>query len=273
MKVQLEKFEARIREVIEIRLLSMWPRQKIEPATIQQIASTLYTIITENPSTDTAPNIFTLIIPPEETARWRDIRLLETMKETILTVSREANLKFSAPPTLSVATDTSLTPGEVRVVASYKMDNLEPTNVMVNNIPPEINDNSIPENAFLIIDGRKVFPLTGSIINIGRRLENQLPIDDPRVSRTHAQLRSIKGRYLIFDLDSTGGTFINGKRINQTILYPGDVISLAGVNLVFGQDNPLPRPDLKDTNPLSPDPLNRKTVIFKSPSDFLKPKK
>lgn len=273
MKVQLEKLEARIRELIEIRLIGMLPGKKIEQAAIQQIASALYTIISETPSTDTAPNIFTLIIPPEETARWQDSRLLETLKATLLTIGREAKLKFSAPLTLSVAADTSLTPGEVRVVASYKIDDLEPTNAMVNNNPSEIEDNSIPENAFLIIDGRKVFPLTGSIINIGRRLENQLTIDDPRVSRTHAQLRSIKGRYLIFDLDSTGGTFINGKRINQTILYPGDVISLAGVNLVFGQDNPLPRPDLKDTNPLIPDPLNRKTVIFKSPSDFLKPKK
>jgi hypothetical protein len=273
MKVQLEKLEARIRELIEIRMLGLLPGQKIEQATIQQIASALYTNIEENPSTDTAPNIFTLIIPPEETSRWQDTRLLETLKETLLTIGRETNLKYSAPPTISVATDTSLTPGEVRVVASYKINNLGPTNAIINDNPPEVEDKSIPENAFLIVDGRKVFPLKDSIINIGRRLENQLTIDDPRVSRTHAQLRSIKGRYLIFDLDSTGGTFINGKRINQTILYPGDVISLAGVNLVFGQDNPLPRPDLKDTNPLSPDPLNRKTVIFKSPSDFLKPKK
>jgi pSer/pThr/pTyr-binding forkhead associated (FHA) protein len=33
-----------------------------------------------------------------------------------------------------------------------------------------------------------------------------------------------------------GGTFVNDKRIHQSILFPGDVISLAGVSLVFGQD-------------------------------------
>ena len=113
---------------------------------------------------------------------------------------------------------------------------------------------NIPENAFLIVEGVKVHPLTESVVNIGRRLENQLVIDDPRVSRNHAQLRAIKGRFVLFDLNSTGGTFVNGQRTSQTVLYPGDVISLAGVALIFGQDNPPPRPDMANTSPLNPDP-------------------
>jgi pSer/pThr/pTyr-binding forkhead associated (FHA) protein len=74
------------------------------------------------------------------------------------------------------------------------------------------------------------------VINIGRRPDNQLVINDSRVSRIHAQLRAINGLYIIFDLDTTGGTFVNGQKINQCTLYPGDVISLAGVPLIFGQD-------------------------------------
>ncbi|MBK6645463.1 MAG: FHA domain-containing protein [Anaerolineales bacterium] len=53
---------------------------------------------------------------------------------------------------------------------------------------------------------------------------------------------AIKGRFVVFDLNSTGGTFVNGQRTSQSVLYPGDVISLAGVALIFGQDNPPPRP-------------------------------
>ncbi|MCI0476689.1 MAG: FHA domain-containing protein, partial [Anaerolineales bacterium] len=121
----------------------------------------------------------------------------------------------------------------------------------------------IPSNAFLIVEGVKVFPLTLAVINIGRRLDNQLVIDDPRVSRNHSQLRAIKGRYVLFDLNSTGGTFVNGQRINQSVLYPGDVISLAGVALIFGQDNPPPRPDLKETAPLQSAASNRPTALFK----------
>ncbi len=109
---------------------------------------------------------------------------------------------------------------------------------------------TIPEDAFVIIDGTRVIPLNQAIVNIGRRIENTLVVDDPRVSRTHAQLRAINSRYIIFDLNSTGGTFVNGKRVNQSILYPGDVISLAGAELIYGQKNPPPRPDLKETLPL-----------------------
>ncbi len=108
----------------------------------------------------------------------------------------------------------------------------------------------IPEDAFVIVDGIKVIPLNQPLIRIGRRLENNLVLDDPRVSRTHAELRAINGRYVLFDLNSTGGTFVNGLKITQSVVYPGDVISLAGVNLVYGQKNPPPRPDLKETSPL-----------------------
>jgi pSer/pThr/pTyr-binding forkhead associated (FHA) protein len=94
----------------------------------------------------------------------------------------------------------------------------------------------LPQNAFLIVDGMQIFPLSQGVINIGRRQDNQLIIDDTRISRVHAQLRAIKGRYVIFDLESSGGTFVNGERIRRSTLYPGDVISLSGVPLVFGQD-------------------------------------
>lgn len=120
--------------------------------------------------------------------------------------------------------------------------------------PPEeadvVDPVRIPEDAFVIVDGVKVIPLTTPLVRIGRRLENNLVLDDPRVSRTHAELRAINGRYVLFDLNSTGGTFVNGLRITQSVVYPGDVISLAGVNLVYGQKNPPPRIDLKETSPL-----------------------
>ena len=106
---------------------------------------------------------------------------------------------------------------------------------------------NIPPNAFFIVDGIKFYPLVKAVINIGRRLENDLVIDDPRVSRNHAQLRAIEGNYVLFDLSSTGGTFVNGSPVNETILYPNDTISLGGVKLTFQQDNPPPRKDLIDT--------------------------
>lgn len=59
-----------------------------------------------------------------------------------------------------------------------------------------------------------------------------------RVSRTHAQLRAVHGHYVLFDLNSTGGTYVNGQRISQHALKAGDVISLSGVPLIYGEDTP-----------------------------------
>jgi pSer/pThr/pTyr-binding forkhead associated (FHA) protein len=132
------------------------------------------------------------------------------------------------------------------------MENVDNTEDVPEDLQPKPDDDvaTVPEDAFVIVDGIRVIPLTQPIVNIGRRVENTLVIDDPRVSRTHAQLRAINGRYIIFDLNSTGGTFINGERVTQSILYPGDVISLAGADLIYGQKNPPPRQDLKETSPL-----------------------
>ena len=143
--------------------------------------------------------------------------------------------------------------------------NLPKTNVPENPETPEAGDD-IPKNAFLIIEGLKVYPLREAIINIGRRLENHVIIDDPRISRNHAQLRAIKGHFVLFDLNSTGGTFVNGQRTSQTVLYPEDVISLAGVALVFGQD--IQRTDRVETSPLGePGSGERTTTMEKSTID------
>lgn len=114
------------------------------------------------------------------------------------------------------------------------------------------NPNGIPEEAFLVLEGSKVIPLLQAIINIGRRIENDLVIEDTRVSRYHAQLRATAGRYEIFDLSSSGGTYINGARISQSVIYPGDIISLAGFEMAYRQHDAPPRTDLWETSKLQP---------------------
>jgi pSer/pThr/pTyr-binding forkhead associated (FHA) protein len=94
--------------------------------------------------------------------------------------------------------------------------------------------------SFLVVEGKRVITIDKPVINIGRKSDNHIVIDDEHVSRYHAQIRRIKGRYVIMDLNSTVGTSVNGKQIDQVVLHPGDVISLGGVPIIFGQgsDNP-----------------------------------
>ncbi|OQY35797.1 MAG: hypothetical protein B6I38_01215 [Anaerolineaceae bacterium 4572_5.1] len=100
-------------------------------------------------------------------------------------------------------------------------------------------------NAFLIIESSKIFIIEKFITVIGRLPSNDLVLSDSHVSRQHAELRFSQGRFYLKDLDSTGGTFVNEKKISECCLFPGDVITLANVNLVFGQEE-LPGDDVTD---------------------------
>ena len=92
------------------------------------------------------------------------------------------------------------------------------------------------------------------MINIGRSLENHLVIDDPSVSRAHAQLIAIKNHFMVFDQNSTGGTFVNGKRISRTVLNSGDIVSLAAVSMLYVEDSPgLLSKSWEQTRPLGQD--------------------
>jgi len=276
--LKLDLLEAKIQKLVEDQLAGILPGVKMEDRVIQRLTTAVReNIVQQKDDLALAPNIFTLIVPTESSPMWKEQSTVEALKNIIITASRDVGLKFVTQPTIVITTDDHFSADEIKVVASHKLEPVADTQGMhmsTMNEETEESDN-IPENAFLIIEGVKVHPLHEAVVNIGRRLENQLVIDDPRVSRNHAQLRAIKGRFVLFDLNSTGGTFVNGQRTTQTVLYPGDVISLAGVALIFGQDNPPPRPETGGTAPLDLEPgMNeRPTAVLNQNTVELKPDK
>ena len=276
MKLRLEQLEAKLQKLVEDQLAGILPGLKLEDRVIQHLATALKeNIVQQKDDSPLAPNVFTLIVATETSPMWKESHTIETLKNIISVAGRDVGLKFIGQPIITITTDDTFSSEEVRVVASHKLEPLGETQGIQNTTMGSDTDENagIPENAFLIIEGVKVHPLNETVVNIGRRLENQLVIDDPRVSRNHAQLRAIKGRFVLFDLNSTGGTFVNGQRTSQTVLYPGDVISLAGVALIFGQDNPPPRPDLAGTSPLDVEPgrSERPTAVLHQHTVDLKP--
>ena len=81
----------------------------------------------------------------------------------------------------------------------------------------------------------KVFSLEKTEIFIGREVGSDVFVNDEEVSRRHARLTSQFGDYVLEDLGSTNGTFVNGQRATgQRILKPGDTILLGEkVSLTF----------------------------------------
>lgn len=278
MKLRLEQLEAKLQRLMEDQLAGILPGLKLEDRVIQHLSTAVKeNIVQQKDDSPLAPNVYTLIVATATSPMWKDQRTIDTLKSIIMTAGKDVGLKFIGQPMITITTDDTYSSEEVRVVASHKLEPVGETQGILNTTSGSEPEESIgiPENAFLIIEGVKVHPLNESVVNIGRRLENQLVIDDPRVSRNHAQLRAIKGRFVLFDLNSTGGTFVNGQRTSQTVLYPGDVISLAGVALIFGQDNPPPRPDVNNTAPLDVEPgMNeRPTAVIDQNTVDLKPGK
>lgn len=82
----------------------------------------------------------------------------------------------------------------------------------------------------------KVFALDRSDISIGRGANNTFVINDAEISRNHARLTKSEEGYLIEDLGSTNGSFINGRRISgQQALNSGDSLQL-GENVILSYE-------------------------------------
>jgi hypothetical protein len=200
-----------------------------------------------------APNLYILSVhPSSEKELAGNPSLLRELAQMIQSAGMEAGLHFDSPPLVRVSGNHDIEAHEIQIQAQISRKQIEDTSTFA--LPGELSEPG-PEDAFLIVKGEQIYPLSYSYINIGRRTDNHIVLDDRRVSRVHAQLRVIKGRFVIFDLDSVGGTFVNGQRVKQATLYPGDVISLAGVPLVYGQDSSYPpNRSSGSTRPLTPFP-------------------
>lgn len=79
----------------------------------------------------------------------------------------------------------------------------------------------------------KAFPITKADISIGRELNNDVVVNDPEVSRKHTRIVFRVGGFVVEDLGSTNGTYVNGQRlIGPHALQPGELI-LLGENISF----------------------------------------
>ena len=104
---------------------------------------------------------------------------------------------------------------------------------------------TLSRNAYLILQDTRIIPLNRPLIKIGRRSDNNIILEDPRVSRSHAQIKLINDQFVIFDMNSTGGTFVNGQLTSRSVLNPGDAVSLAGVIFIYSEEMPSRSGDMK----------------------------
>ena len=161
---------------------------------------------------------------------------METMLASYLTrLAREGGLVLAGQPAVELIADDDLTRSQILIEArqSTQTNDLTKSRPIVTLDGPQ---SRAATEAFLIIYGRQHVPLEGPIANLGRQLDNDIVVEDPTVSRRHAQLQWRHGHYVIYDLGSRAGTLVNGQQVAECVLQAGDVLTLGNVSIIYGEE-------------------------------------
>jgi hypothetical protein len=212
-----------------------------------------------------APDQFTLSLHPADvrTLMSSNPQVQDDLARILQKALTTSGYTLARYPHITLSSDPTLTTGNVRVIVWHSRD---PLSLSQQQDLPAEDIAGGPQGAFLIVDGKRHFPVDKALITLGRKLDNHLVLADPHVSRRHAEIRLQSGRFVLRDLNSTAGTRVNGQLIHEHPLQPGDVIVIAGSSLIYGEDAGGPP---GGTPPYSP-PSSRRSGDHITPLDIRK---
>ncbi len=236
-RAPLSKFEKQVQELVEGTFGRLLGGQ-IEP---QAIAIKLARALEESSynSDGQIANTFQVYIHPADfgfiAQNFPEIE--HALANYLVQLAGKANLPLTDLPTVSLADDDLLQQQQIRVVATYDPSR-DSTNTRLHR--RRLLDEAVREaiatiDAFLVINGEQHVPLDLPMITLGRRVDNDIIIDSPTVSRKHAQIRWRYNHFIIYDMGSRAGVRVNGTKVRECVLQPGDVIQMSSTTLVYGE--------------------------------------
>ncbi len=237
---QLDRLEKRFRTLFETSA-TLLPWNDPNDRIVHQLCVAIQDLFMGNAPRDQliAP-VFQVSLNPLTLRRWQEQPDWEKiLSDLLVSTATEFGISFHTTPSVILSADALLLPEEVFIdLKETPRSPASETGVISlgpdgNPAGGEIRTVVIP---LLILQGEKTVSLNKSVINLGRKSSNHIVINDLRVSRNHAQIRKVKDDYVIFDVGSSGGTFINSNRVDQHTLRPGDVISLSGYTMIYAVD-------------------------------------
>jgi len=183
-----------------------------------------------------APNVFNIFI--QEKNHFKKDELIEWKifaQQLITELALNNSCKLRGPIYLEIFFDDTIKNKYVVSAAQTTPTSGKTINMLTK--ATSLSDNEKPPGAYMILWNEEIYKITKNVTNIGRRDDNDLIIDNLRVSRMHAQIRKRKAGYTLLDIDSASGTKVNGHLIKQHQLVNGDVIEIADVPIIFSCDS------------------------------------
>lgn len=163
------------------------------------------------------PNAFVIELGPSDhdrVAQWDDT-LAEELADAVTEHARHQRYAFVGPVSVRFHRDESLDTGVFRVRSARVKGRIAPATAAT----------ATPRHPVLDVDGRR-YQLTREVTVIGRGSDADVVLDDPGVSRRHAEIRLDDHGALVRDLGSTNGTFVDGERTASARLTDGSRLTL-----------------------------------------------
>ena len=197
-----------------------------------------------------APNEYRVFLSPRDRERFADYEgaLAEELTGYLLEHARRERLVMLTRPTVEFETDDRLGLGEFGIQTRMappegQEDDEAPAEqsgrTMVystserHSQPLEERARSRAETVLLVLGGKRMV-VGPAGATLGRSRKCDIVVDDPNVSREHAEVRPRGGSWVLRDLGSTNGSSINGRRTDGAeVLKPGDEIELGTSTMTF----------------------------------------
>jgi FhaA, N-terminal domain/FHA domain len=197
-----------------------------------------------------APSEYRVFLSPRDRERFADYEgaLAEELTGYLLEHARRERLVLLTRPTVEFETDDRLGLGEFGIQTRMappegQEDDEAPAEqsgrTMVystserHSQPLEERARSRAETALLVLGGKRMV-VGPAGATLGRSRKCDIVVDDPNVSREHAEVRPRGGSWVLRDLGSTNGSSINGRRTDGAeVLRPGDEIELGTSTMTF----------------------------------------
>lgn len=246
----LGKFEQFVENLIE-KPFSWLLRGQLQPVEIaKRLARAMDAEQTLGVGKVLVPNEYHVALSQADFEHFAPMRLsLEReLSDYLLGVARERKFTLLTRPVVTIETSDEAMDGQVHVSARFSDYAPAPTAVPINPEPEQhtqrIDAHAVaravrevsPRAALVVLSGAMAgtsLYLTKSVTTLGRALDNDIVIEDRRVSRYHAEIKLKAGRFCLRDLHSSNGTLINGQYITEAVLRDGDTLTLGETDVVF----------------------------------------